>query len=152
MRRHRAWMLSVGVLLVAVPLGLGDKPAPAVNPGPVAEGPKPSPTKPEVGRNEAVAAIRGLGGAVLYDEKSPERPIVLVDLVETDVVDADLVFLKGMTHLRTLYLNGTRATDAGLQHLKGLTSLETLRLGASVGDFGGRYRGLCRSPMLAWSI
>ena len=63
MRRHRAWMLSVGVLLVAVPLGLGDKPAPAVNPGPVAEGPKPSPTKPEVGRNEAVATIRGLGGA-----------------------------------------------------------------------------------------
>ena len=137
MSLHRVWMLSVGLSLVIATLGAGQGWG---EPG------------SEMGRDEAVAAIRGLRGRVRYDEKSPDKRIVLVDLVETDVVDADLVFLKGMTHLRTLYLNGTRVTDAGLQHLKGLASLETLRLGASAGDFGGRYRGLRRSPMLAWSI
>ncbi len=122
-------MFSVGLSLVIATLGAGQG---LGEPG------------SEMGRDEAVAAIRGLRGRVRYDEESPDKRIVLVDLVETDVVDADLVFLKGMTHLRTLYLNGTRVTDAGLQHLKGLTSLETLRLGASVGDFGGRYRGLAQ--------
>ena len=129
MSLHRAWMLSVGLSLVIATLsartGVGR-------------------VRVWIGQDEAVAAIRGLRGAVRYDEKSPDKRIVLVNLVETDVVNADLAFLKGMTHLRTLYLNGTRVTDAGLQHLKGLTSLETLRLGASAGDFGGRHRGLAR--------
>ncbi|MBM4092712.1 MAG: hypothetical protein FJ276_25380, partial [Planctomycetes bacterium] len=125
----RTWLMSPGLSLVITMLSAGQE---LGEPG------------SEMGRDEAVAAIRGLRGGVGYDETSPEKPIVLVDLVETDVVDADLVFLKGMTHLRTLYLNGTRVTDAGLQHLKGLTSLETLRLGASAGDFGGRHRGLAQ--------
>ena len=122
----RTYLLSVGLSLVIATLGAGQG---LGEPG------------SEMGRDEAVAAIRGLGGEVRCDETSPERPIVLVDLVETDVVDADLVFLKGMPHVRTLYLNGTRVTDAGLQHLKGLTSLETLRSvrlpAISAGGIGG---------------
>lgn len=107
---------------------------------------------PEVGQDEAVAAIRGLGGRVSYDKESHGRPIVSVDLTQTDVADADLLLLKALTCLQRLYLNSTRVTDAGLQHLKGLTSLQVyISVGMpaiSVRPSAGMQR---TSPTPAWS-
>ena len=42
----------------------------------------------------------------------------------TQVTDAGLEHLKGLTQLQGLSLSGTQVTDAGLEHLKGLTQLQ----------------------------
>jgi Leucine-rich repeat (LRR) protein len=95
---------------------------------------------PELGRDEVIAAIKKLGGIIRYDEKSPERPILVVDFSRTEVTDADLVHLKRLTSLRVVDLSGTRVTDAGLEHLKGLTRLFSLSLvGTQVTDPGLQY-------------
>jgi hypothetical protein len=55
----------------------------------------------------------------------------------TQVTDAGLEHLKGLTALQGLYLDGTQVTDAGLEHLKGLTALQWLYLdGTQVTDAG----------------
>ena len=51
-----------------------------------------------------------------------------LDLINTQVTDAGLVHLSGLTSLRELYLGDTQITDAGLAHLRGLTSLRELDL------------------------
>ncbi len=43
--------------------------------------------------------------------------------------DADLVHLKGLRHLKLLYLDGGHITDDGLKHLQNLTELRMLVLG-----------------------
>ena len=49
--------------------------------------------------------------------------------METDIGDAGLENLKGLTKLTELNLEGCkRVTDAGLAHLEGLKSLKTLTL------------------------
>jgi len=82
-------------------------------------------------QDAAVAAIRKLGGNVRFDEKSPGKPLVSVDLSDTKVSDAGLVHLKGLTKLQSLSLISTKVTDAGLVHLKGLTKLQSLNLSFS---------------------
>ena len=54
------------------------------------------------------------------------------------LTDADLVFLRGLNNLETLYLVNTKVTDAGLEkHFKDLTSLKNLYLvGTNVSDAG----------------
>ena len=60
-----------------------------------------------------------------------------LNLSDTQVTDAGLVHLKGLSGLRTLYMGGTQVTDAGLVYLKGLSGLETLHLtGTQVTDAG----------------
>jgi beta-lactamase regulating signal transducer with metallopeptidase domain/Leucine-rich repeat (LRR) protein len=52
-----------------------------------------------------------------------------LDLMHTEVTDAGLAYLAGLTQLQYLNLQEiTNITDAGLEHLKGLTKLEDLRL------------------------
>jgi internalin A len=55
---------------------------------------------------------------------------VLADLSlhATQVSDAGLVHLRGLTNLTELSLSGTKVSDAGLAHLKGLTNLSRLAL------------------------
>jgi hypothetical protein len=52
----------------------------------------------------------------------------LLDLGATQVSDAGLENLKGLTQLQSLDLGGTRVTDAGLNDLKRLTQLKNLFL------------------------
>ncbi len=50
-------------------------------------------------------------------------------LDNTQITDSGLVHLKGLTNLRgILWLSGTQVTDAGLEHLKKLTKLHFLHL------------------------
>jgi len=51
-----------------------------------------------------------------------------LDLTQTKVSDAGLAHLRGMSSLDYLNLNGTQVTDAGLVHLKGMTSLQWIFL------------------------
>jgi len=60
-----------------------------------------------------------------------------LDLRHTQVTDAGLVHLKGLTKLGQLCLDNTQITDAGLAHLKGLTNLFHLQLAdTSITDAG----------------
>lgn len=84
---------------------------------------KPAPTQ-----EQAVAAIEKLGGKVDVDDTSPKKPVIRVIFKGGKVTDAGLVHLRGLSELKTLYLDGSSITDAGLVNLKGLTKLETLGL------------------------
>jgi Leucine-rich repeat (LRR) protein len=46
----------------------------------------------------------------------------------TNIGDAGLQHVKGLSQLRYLYLNNTKVTDVGLANFKGLTQLQTLYL------------------------
>jgi hypothetical protein len=82
----------------------------------------------ELSPEEAVALIERLGGKVIRDEGSPDRPVVQVYLGGSKVTNADLARLKGLTQLRYLNLFETGVTDAGLANLKELRNLEHLVL------------------------
>jgi Leucine-rich repeat (LRR) protein len=91
--------------------------------------------EPPASQAEAVAAIKKLGGYVTLDKTSGE--VVEVYVNRTQITDAGLEHLKGLTSLTTLGLRGPQITDAGLEHLKGLTSLTTLYLdGPQITDAG----------------
>ena len=72
-------------------------------------------------------------------------------LAETQVTDAGLVHLQGLSQLRHLELDRTHVTDAGLVNLKGLTQLELLYLtGTQVTDDGmAHLQGFTRLEYLA---
>ena len=108
-------------------------------------------------QKEVVEAIKKMGGSVYHDwevnqtNASPPAPakpqppgaawlrsIVGDDffanvegmlLYRTQVTDAGLANLAGLTQLRKLGLDDTKVTGAGLAHLAGLTQLQTLSLG-----------------------
>jgi hypothetical protein len=79
------------------------------------------------------AEIEKLGGKIDFDatvQRKPAnyKPVIRADLSDTSVTDADLVFLKNLTHLQELILSNTKVTDAGLQYVKGLKQLRLLYL------------------------
>ena len=60
-----------------------------------------------------------------------------LSLAHTQITDAGLEHLEGLTNLQKLWLEGAQVTDAGLVHLKGLTNLRELHLrDAQVTDAG----------------
>jgi S1-C subfamily serine protease len=103
------------------------KPKPQLKPQPKPQIDPPEKNHPK-DAGKAIAAIEKLGGKVTFDEKSPNRPVISVDLNRTKVTDEELLHLKTLTSLQTLSLTGTKVTDSGLVHLKGLTSLQMLGL------------------------
>ena len=73
------------------------------------------PTQPKSAQEEAVAAIKEMGGKVKVDKN---KAVVSVFLNDTKVTDAGLVHLKGLTKLEQLYLRGTKVTPAGVKKLQ----------------------------------
>ena len=71
--------------------------------------------------------------------------------LNTQVTDAGLKHLRGLTQLRTLSSANTQVTDAGLEHLRGLTQLQWLFLvNTQVTDAGLKHlRGLTQLQMLS---
>ena len=129
-------------------------------------------------REAAVAAIRALGGYIVYDDEfdaqgnyvpcaapEPSSPAWLHALLGTEhfrgvsavflshapLNDTSLPPLQGLAELRILWLDGTPLTDAGLEHLRGLPHLEGLRLSDThVTDAGlERLRGLAQLKWLS---
>lgn len=78
----------------------------------------------------SVNLSKGEADAVM-DEVGRIDRLVNLNLNQSDVTDASLAHLKGLTNLRGLWLNNDRITDAGLVHLKGLTGLQGLYLGCT---------------------
>ena len=72
----------------------------------------------------------------LQDLRVLDRLVVL-RLKNTQITDAGLAHLAGLTDLRRLHLDHTRITDSGLKHLSRLKQLEYLNLNDTrVGDTG----------------
>jgi len=79
-------------------------------------------------RERALDTIKQLGGQVVIDEKSPDQPILRVDLNGPRVTDSVVAHLRGFAFLRTLFLCETKVTDAGLANLRELHDLRVLYL------------------------
>jgi Leucine-rich repeat (LRR) protein len=103
-------------------------------------------------QEQAVAAIKQMKGYVVYDRQRPGKPVTEVHLFEgktagiglaplaklpeiewiglhlSDISEADLEHLKGLTKLRRLGLADVKLTDAGLKRIEDLTTLEILFL------------------------
>jgi Leucine-rich repeat (LRR) protein len=83
-------------------------------------------------KDRTIAEVERLGGKVKLDETRPDKPIVKIDLHNTQVTDSDLAFLvhgkKDLNELRYLDLRLTKIGDAGVAKIKGLRSLQTLNL------------------------
>ena len=114
-------------------------------------------SKDNVEQEQAIAAIKKVGGKVTMSEAKKGSPsqCIAVDLSGTrdtdaamehlralvqleslsmyrsSITDAGLKNLKGLPQLRELNLAATRVTDTGLKNLKGLTQLRRLDLGAA---------------------
>jgi internalin A len=84
--------------------------------------------KAPAANDKVIAAIENLGGTVEIDEKSPGKPIIGIELSSQKVTDDDLKVVEGLSSLRRLNLNWTQIGDAGLEHIKGITTLESLYL------------------------
>jgi hypothetical protein len=99
-----------------------------------------------------IAEIEGrLEGRVEYDEDSPDKPVISINLTSSSkVTDAWLAGITGFGELRVLWLGDTNITDAGLPHLKGLTKLQDLDLGITrvTDDALVNLRGLARLEKL----
>ena len=78
----------------------------------------------------AVPALRwrAFEAGIIVKLPAPSAPFAL-SLSHTEVADAGLKELAGLTSLQTLALHGTQVTDAGLKELAGLKSLQSLGLG-----------------------
>ena len=76
--------------------------------------------------------------------------VVRLEISGTEVTDAGLENIKGLTRLETLEVSCSQITDAGLEHLKGLAELEWLCLAdTQVTDVGLRHlKGLTRLETL----
>src|SRR5262249_23951953 len=77
---------------------------------------------------KAIDAVVQLGGKITVDEDAPGKPVVGVSLKRCRITAADLACLEELPKLRELDLTLTDVTDAGLEHLNGLTNLQTLDL------------------------
>ncbi len=77
----------------------------------------------------ALAEVKRLKGKVETDAKAPGKPVVKVNLANTKADDKVLALIaKAWPQLQALELEGTNITDAGLVHLEGLTRLKRLSL------------------------
>ena len=84
---------------------------------------------PWFGRIPIVQLVDSDGFAELpSDVETLAKKVSWLCLGGTQVTDAGLEYLNGLTNLKKLWLNNTQVTDAGLEHLKGLTNLRYLFL------------------------
>ena len=76
---------------------------------------------PEETQQQAVAALEALGAEIGVDN---EGNVVSVLACRTEITDEEVHLLSGLTKLEHLDIRGTQITDAGLVHLIGLTNLQ----------------------------
>ena len=79
-------------------------------------------------RQAAIAKVKKLGGTVEIDKEQPESVALTISLMDCDVKDSELGFLKDLSGLEALDLRNTKINGEGLIHLRGVTSLKKLLL------------------------
>ncbi|OYW21991.1 MAG: hypothetical protein B7Z55_05165, partial [Planctomycetales bacterium 12-60-4] len=91
----------------------------------IAEDAKPARTAAE---EQAIAAIKKLGGLVLEIAQNDPRLDVAFHLADSKIGDAEIAPVKDLPQTAQLNLRGTEVTDAGLVHIKDLKGLTKLHL------------------------
>jgi hypothetical protein len=125
------WLLAGA--LAAAALGCDDKPGKSG--GGRDDGPGGAKSKDPVlagasaDERKAIDKVKKLGGAVFLNDKTPDRRLLWVSFVNSEVTDDDLTVLKDLGgDLQKVDLTGTKITDAALLILKDLSSVEGLDL------------------------
>jgi hypothetical protein len=77
---------------------------------------------------DPIQVIQKLGGKFDTKDNDPKKPVVMVDLRNTAVVDEQLQCLKELPELQILILDSTAITDAGLESIKSCTQLQRIFL------------------------
>jgi hypothetical protein len=101
----------------------------------------PSPVDTVPKQRHAFDRILEYHGKYEVDEKSPERPVIGVDLRYYQMSDKEVgdftQWLQAFPRLTTLQFKSTKITDAGLVHLKHFPQLRTLALeNTTISDAG----------------
>jgi len=123
-------------------------------------------------QRQAADAIKSMGGRVYYDYHRTDTRTNLIDdrrppvpqfvlsifpaemfgrVVEVslshnrNLTNDDLVHLRALPHLKTLFVCGGSVTGDGLEHLCNLRELEDLSLGIPLGDDDLRYLSSLKS-------
>jgi len=68
---------------------------------------------------EAISAIRQLGGQVAWNQEHSRRRMLSIWFTGSKATDDVLEHLRGLTEIKRLSLAGSRVTDGGMEHLKG---------------------------------
>ena len=113
-------------------------------------------TPAALGEEEAMEALKAVGGAFELDMNDPKQPVIgasfagvsltgkdvqrlraftklqKLNLGHTGVSNIDLDHIEGLTQLRELSLSFTKVSDGGMPSLKKLTNLETLDLSQTI--------------------
>ena len=91
----------------------------------------------DAAQEKVAAALEKLGGKILRNDKEKTRPILVVDLRESKITNADLQQVATLTDVMNLDLSKTKITDAGLKSLVPLSSLQSLTVdNTEIGDDG----------------
>ena len=113
MQRFRQVLCGSALLLLVLGCG-GPAPDPYIEGQPLPPTPPPPPV---TSATEAVERIRALGGVLVIDEKSPDKPVIAIDLSEKPISTSDLSACKFFPQLQTLNLSRAGVTDEALEHM-----------------------------------
>ena len=58
--------------------------------------------------DRAIIALEKLGGKIRREMTHPDKQVVTVNLANSRITDAELIYLKALPSLERLYLNGTQ--------------------------------------------
>jgi hypothetical protein len=108
-----------------------------------------------VDENETVAAIKKLGGTVIFTDGDSKKPVRQVFLPGKKVTDEDLKMLAKLPKLEFLHLSGAnKITDDGVKYLADLKQLTDLSLASTqVTDAGiKQLTGLTQLKKLSLSF
>src|SRR4051812_42446685 len=79
--------------------------------------------------DKAAAFVEKKGGVAIRDPSKSGKPVIIVNLSDCSVADADVKGLAALKMLGTLDLrNNRKKTDASLKDLAGLSELKSLDL------------------------
>src|SRR5262245_31913709 len=89
---------------------------------------------------QAIEAIRRLGGYVDRDDSVPGHPVIAVSLDRSLATDAILVHLEKLNQVRYLKLEQTRVTDKAMELLRLLPEIKRLNVSDTrITDKGMKY-------------
>ena len=102
------------MLLMMVLVGCGEANAPPAERSPTTPPATTAPPAQAADTDAAVSALEKLGAMI---KRNAQGEIVVISLANTQVTDAGLVHLAGLTNLVWLWLYDTHVTDAGIAEL-----------------------------------
>lgn len=95
--------------------------------------------EPDLDQEQALAAIRKVGGKFTRDDTNPMKPFIKISFgCHSRLTDAELAYFKTFPDLQELAIVGEKVTDKGMESLRNLSKLTSLTLNCctSVTDKG----------------